>query len=223
VAKRIEQGMVSKVGADVTAGRTPSSKGLPTVLLRLAVRRVQIISVVLLIGMFVGWFLTNLFQGQLAYEFQRVGQWGPAVFIIAASFAMLGLARLSRVSPAKVLAIALVYEVAISWGMAFSTHYDAFRNMQASVMDSDVVGLSSVALWMVFFTVMVPAQPGRALVALLLSAASVPVVYLLEVRAGRAPVLDAGAVWLIFAGPQFVAAGLAYITARAVYRLGRDG
>jgi hypothetical protein len=222
VAKRIEQGMVSKVGADVTAGRTPSSKGLPTVLLRLAVRRVQIISVVLLIGMFVGWFLTNLFQGQLAYEFQRVGQWGPAVFIIAASFAMLGLARLSRVSPAKVLAIALVYEVAISWGMAFSTHYDAFRNMQASVMDSDVVGLSSVALWMVFFTVMVPAQPGRALVALLLSAASVPVVYLLEVRAGRAPVLDAGAVWLIFAGPQFVAAGLAYITARAVYRLGRD-
>jgi serine/threonine-protein kinase len=222
VTDRIEHETISKVGADVATGGTPSSKDLPPSLLRLAVRRVQIICGVILILMFIGWFLTNLLEGQLTHEFKRVGEWGPAVFIIASSFAMFGLARANRIPPSKVLGIALVYEVAISWGIAFSEYYDTFQNMPANLMESDLVGLTTVALWIVFFTVMVPAPPGRALVALLLSAISVPVVYVLEVRAGRAPYLDAGAVWMIFAGPHFVAVGLAYISARAIYRLGRD-
>ena len=69
---------------------------------------------------------------------------------------------------------------------------------------------------------MVPAQPRRALIALLLSGMSVPVVYMLEVRAGRAPALDFGGIWLIFAGPYAVTAGLAYISSRTIYRLGRE-
>ncbi|MEJ2240461.1 MAG: hypothetical protein P8X82_19390, partial [Gemmatimonadales bacterium] len=218
----VDPATISKFSTDAVTGGTPSSKGLPPSLLRLAVRRVQIMSGVILILMFIGWFLTNLLEGDLAAEFQRVGEWGPAVFLIAASLAMLGLARVNRIPPPKVLVIALVFEVAISWGIAFSEYYDTFQNMSANLMESDLVGLTSVALWIVFFTVMVPVQPGRALVAMVLSAVSVPVVYLLEVRAGRAPVLDAGAIWLIFAGPHFVAVGLAYISARAIYRLGRD-
>jgi serine/threonine-protein kinase len=219
---RIEHETISKVGADVATGQTPSAKGLPPVLLRLAVRRVQILAAVLLLGQFFGWFLTNLLEGDLPAEFQRVGQWGPAIFIITASFVMLGLARFSRISPATVLVTALVYEVSISWGITFSVYYDAFRNVPANLMEADVVGLTAVAIWMMFFTVMVPAQPGRALFALVLSALSVPVVYLLEVKAGRAPALGPDEVWLIFAGPHMFAAGLAYITARAIYRLGRD-
>jgi serine/threonine-protein kinase len=215
-------GMISKFSSEAGSGRTPSTKGLPPVLLRLAVRRVRVISVVFLIIFFFGWFLTNLFEGQLAGEFQRVGEWGPALFMIAASLAMLVLARVSRIQAATVLVIALVYQVAMSWGIAFSVYYDTFQNMPASLMESDLVGLTTVALWMMFFTVMVPAQPGRALAALLLSAISVPVVYLLEVRAGRAPALDAGALWLIFAGPHLLAAGLTYVSARAIYRLGQD-
>jgi hypothetical protein len=222
VTDNVDPATISKFSTDAVTGGTPSSKGLPPSLLRLAVRRVQIMSGVILILMFIGWFLTNLLEGDLAAEFQRVGEWGPAVFLIAASLAMLGLARVNRIPPPKVLVIALVFEVAISWGIAFSEYYDTFQNMSANLMESDLVGLTSVALWIVFFTVMVPVQPGRALVAMVLSAVSVPVVYLLEVRAGRAPVLDAGAIWLIFAGPHFVAVGLAYISARAIYRLGRD-
>jgi serine/threonine-protein kinase len=214
--------ILSKVGADREPGATPSGRTLPPVLLRLAVRRVQIIGVILLALMFVGWFLTNLFEGELAYEFQRVGEWGPAVFIIAASLAMLALARLPRVAPSTVVATALVYEVAISYGVAFSTYWDTFGNLTADVMESDIVGFSTVALWMLFFTVMVPARPRRALVALLLSATAIPVVYLLEVRAGRAPALDAGAFSVIFVGPYIVTAGVAYIAARAIYRLGQD-
>ncbi|UCD24295.1 MAG: serine/threonine protein kinase [Gemmatimonadota bacterium] len=188
----------------------------------MAVRRVQILTIVILIGLFFGWIVTNFFEGQLADEFRRVGEWGPGIFMIASSLVMLGLAKSGKLAPSAVLLIALVYEVAISWGMAFSVYFDAFQNIPASLMESDVVGLTTVALWMMFFTVMVPAQPGRALAALLLSAISIPVVYLLEVRAGRAPVLDAGALWLIFAGPHLFAAGLAYISARVIYRLGGE-
>jgi tRNA A-37 threonylcarbamoyl transferase component Bud32/uncharacterized protein (DUF486 family) len=222
VTDKVEQVTISKVGTGPVTGGTPSSKGLPPSLLRLAVRRVQIICGVILILMFIGWFITNLLEGQLGHEFQRAGEWGPAAFIIATSFAMLAVARYGRIPPTKVLAIALVYEVAISWGIAFSEYYDTFQNIPASLMESDLVGLTTVSLWMMFFTVMLPAPPGRALIALLLSAISVPVVYLLEVRAGRAPYLNAGAIWMIFAGPHFVAVGVAYVSARAIYRLGRD-
>ncbi len=213
---------LSKVGADQAPGATPSSRTLPPVLLRLAVRRVQIIAVVMLGLMFFSWFLTNLFEGELGMEFQRLGEWGPAVFIIAASLAMLALARLPSVAATTVVTTALVYEVAISYGIAASTYFDAFGGMRPDLMESDVIGLSGVALWMLFFTVMVPARPRRVLAAVLLSATAIPVVYLLEVRAGRAPALDVGALWLIFIGPHFVTAGLAYAAAQAIYRLGQD-
>jgi eukaryotic-like serine/threonine-protein kinase len=73
-----------------------------------------------------------------------------------------------------------------------------------------------------FFTVMVPAQPRRALLALFLTALSIPTVYLLEVRAGRAPVLGAGTIWEVFVGPYFIVMGMSYVAARIIYRLGQD-
>jgi serine/threonine-protein kinase len=214
--------LLSKAGLEPPPGRAASAKTLPPVLLRLAVRRVQLLAVVILGLMFFGWFLTNLLEGELGLEFQRLGEWGPAVFIIAASIAMLALARLSRGAPHTVVTIALVYEVAISYGITASTYWDAFGGMTPSLMDSDVVGLCGVALWMLFFTVMVPARPRQALTAVLLSATAVPVVYLLEVRGGRAPALDAWSFWMIFVGPYFTTAVLAYISSRVIYRLGQD-
>jgi serine/threonine-protein kinase len=94
--------------------------------------------------------------------------------------------------------------------------------MPAYLMESDVVGLTGVALWMLVLTVLVPTQPGRALVALLLSSSAVPIVYLLEVRADRAPALDGIQFFLVFVGPYLFVAGLAYVSARVVYRLGQD-
>jgi serine/threonine-protein kinase len=129
---------------------------------------------------------------------------------------------MSRVATATIAATTLVYEVAISWGIAFSTYWDTFGNMTPLQIEADVVGFTSVAIWMMFFTVMVPAQPRRALAALLLSAAAIPAVYLLEVRAGRAPVLSAGETWFVFVGPYLLVAGLAYLAARTIYRLGQD-
>ena len=212
--------LLTKAGA--APGRTPTTAGLPPVLARLAVKRVQILALVMLVLMLTGWVFENTLQGEMWGELEQFGEWGAPVFMIVASIAMLVMARLRRVTTAAVLAASLVYEVAMSWGIVFSEYWGAFRNTPAAIMSSDTVGLCTVALWMVFYTVVVPAEPRRAAGALLLSAAAVPVVYWLEVRGGRAPWMPFGDFYWLFIGPYLGTAIISYIAARIVYSLGQD-
>jgi serine/threonine-protein kinase len=216
------QMLLSKAGPVGASGGRRTGRDLPPVLLRLAVRRVQIVALVIVVTMLLGWVLTNIVEGEILAEFARLGEWAPPVFLLATSGGMLVLARWSAVRPSTLVTVALAYQVAVSFGIAFSSYWDTFARMPVYLMESDVVGLTGVALWMLVFTVLVPAQPGRALVALLLSSSAVPIVYLLEVRAGRAPTLAAVPFFLVFVGPYLSVAGLAYVAARVVYRLGQD-
>jgi serine/threonine-protein kinase len=186
------------------------------------VQRVQVLALVILGALLLGWILSNLIEGQLDEEFERFGEWGPPVFMMVTSLGMIGLARWSHERPASVVAWALVYEVAMSFASAFSTYYDTFAQVPAYLMETDVIGFSTVALWMLGFTVLVPSEPRRALVALLLSASAVPLVYVLEVRAGRAPALGAVQFGLVFVAPYWTVAAIAYLFARVIYRLGQD-
>ncbi|MDH5196741.1 MAG: protein kinase [Gemmatimonadota bacterium] len=214
--------LLSKATSPTASAERVASRGLPPVLLRLAVRRVQVVALVVLIAMLLGWVLGNLIEGEFGAEFQRVGEWWPPVFMIGTSVVMIVLARWTRMPPETLVNAALVYEVAVSFAIAFSTYWDTFTGMPVILMETDVVGFQFVALWMLMFTVLVPSQPRRALVALLLSATAIPVVYVLEVHAGRAPYLGPVDLWLVFIGPYFGVAGLAYISAKVIYRLGQD-
>ncbi|MDH3292421.1 MAG: serine/threonine protein kinase [Gemmatimonadota bacterium] len=212
-----EQLLLSRAGV----GPVPS-RSLPPVLLQLAVSRVRILALVLLVIELVGWLLTNWLEGDLPSEFDYVQQWGPPTFVIVVSLVMFALTRMPRVPPTRVVQAALGYEVAVSYAIVLSSYWWAFAEVPAVAVNADVVGFSGAALWMLFFTVMVPVRPTHALVALLLSATAVPIVYLLEVNGGRAPPLDAGAFFFVFVGPYLAVAGLAYISARSIYRLGQD-
>jgi serine/threonine-protein kinase len=214
--------LLSKASVEAAPGRTPSTGGLPPVLAKLAVKRVRVLAIVVLWIMATGWILENVLQGDIQSDLRYFGEWGAPVFMIVASIVMIVLARMPRVSVESVLIAALVYEVAMSWGIVLSSYWGAFQGMPASGMTEDIVGLTGVALWMLFFTVVVPTAPRRAAAALVLSAAAVPVIYLLEVRAGRAPSLPAGEFFWIFVSPYLGVCILAYITARIVYRLGQD-
>jgi serine/threonine-protein kinase len=209
--------LLSKAGV----GSVPS-RGLPPVLLQLAVKRVRILALVLLVIELVGWFLTNLLEGDLPSEFQYVQQWGPPIFVIVVSLVMVALTRMSRVPPTFVVRAALGYEVVVSFAIVLSSYWWAFAEVPAVAINADVVGFSGAALWMLFFTVMVPVRPGHALVALVVSATAVPIIYLLEVNGGRAPPLDVGSFFFVFIGPYLAVAGLAYVAARSIYRLGQD-
>jgi hypothetical protein len=213
---------LSKATAPAVSSDRVVSRSLPPVLLRLAVKRVQVVAFVILGALFFGWFLGNLAEGEFLMEFARVGEWGPPVFMIVASLGMISLARWGRLPAPSLVSAALAYEVATSFAIAVSEYYDTFAGMPVVFMERDVVGFTTVALWMLAFTVIVPSQPRRALVALLLSATAVPVVYLLEVHAGRAPALGAMRFWLVFVLPYVGVAAVAYLAARVIYRLGQD-
>jgi serine/threonine-protein kinase len=217
-----DQLFLSKFGGEPPSRRRSTGRELPPVLLRLAVRRVQAVAVFVLVAMLLGWILANLLEGDLLDEFRRAGEWVPPTFMIVASVTMIAVARWSRVPAPTLITVALAYEVAVSYAMVASSMWDTYAALPAHVMEPDVVGFSGVALWMLVFTVVVPSKPRHALVALLLCSAAAPLMYLYEVNAGRAPVLDAGRYFLTFVGPYLSVAILAYISARIVYRLGQD-
>ena len=74
-------------------------------------------------------------------------------------------------------------------GVAAGTYIDTFGGLETSFFTFDRIGTSFVGLWMLFFSVLVPARPREALMALLASGATVPLVYLVQVPLGAAPAL----------------------------------
>jgi serine/threonine-protein kinase len=108
----------------------------------------------------------------------------------------------------------------ISFGIAAGSYLGAFEGVGADDVSFDRIGLTFVAPWMLLFSVIVPAPPRQALVALLVSATAVPLVYLVQVPSRLAPPLPVGTFGLIFVLPYLVVAWMSYVAARIVNQLG---
>jgi eukaryotic-like serine/threonine-protein kinase len=191
-------------------------------LLHGAVRRLQLIAVIAFAVQLVVALAVNLVQGTLADEFTTVLQWGFPVGVIAASLALLLVIRTKRLAPTTTLRLGLIYQVLISFGIAGGSYFDTFNGMAADAISFDLIGITFVAPWMLSFSVLVPTRPREALVALLGSAAAVPLVYLAQVPAGLAPAVPTSTFALVFVFPYVVTAGLAYIAARIIHHLGKE-
>ncbi|MDH3455879.1 MAG: serine/threonine protein kinase [Gemmatimonadota bacterium] len=208
---------------DETSRQRSVSAGLPPALVRRAVRRIRFVALLVLVMMFFGWFLTNLIEGDLPSEFTRPMQWGPNILIVVASLMMvMVVGRWGTSTPQRVITLGLVYEVVVSFGGAFGQYWDSLSGLPLWVMNSDIVGIAPIALWIIFFTVLVPARPRQALAALIAAASAVPISYLIMVQFNNAPSLDALNFVFIFVGPYVVVVLLAYLASRIIYRLGQD-
>lgn len=194
----------------------------PPLLLQQSVRRVRAAALLTLGVMAVAWFLQGAVEGFLWEEFQQLGEWGPPVLTILASALMYVVGRSQRIPARTILRIALVYEVAVSFGLVFTQYWGAFAGFSADQVRSDTVGFSSVAVWMLVFTVLVPVRPRHAVIALLLSAAATPATYAIVASAGAAPALPPGHFFWSLIFPYLVVAGIAYVMARIIYRMGQE-
>jgi serine/threonine-protein kinase len=203
-----------------TRGR--STTGLPVSLARQASKRLQAVCVALIAVLAIGWLGVNWIEGQLPHEFSDPMQYGPGVTMLAASLLVLGLARNSRLSAAVVIRLGLVYQVIISFCIAFSQYWGAFDGVGTEQVTGDVVGLSAVAMWMMFFSVIVPARPRQALIALTLSASAVPMTIALLARSGGTPALGPQQFVFVFVLPYAIALAMSYIAARIIYGLGKE-
>ncbi len=199
-----------------------STAGLPLSLLRKASRRLQAVSISVVVLVASGWLAGNWIEGELAAEFQTPLQWASPMTLLVASLVTFGLARSSWLTPPAVVIVGLVYEVVVSFSIPLGQYWSTFAGIEAQYISGDLVGLSPVAIWMLFFTVLVPAKPRHALIALTLSASAVPITIGLLARFGNAPVLPPMDFAFVFVLPYVPIIVLSYIAARIIYGLGTD-
>jgi serine/threonine-protein kinase len=136
------------------------------------------------------------------------------VFVVL-SLGMWALARSGRVAPETLLDVALVYEVVGAVGIDIGIVW-----VPAGTSPELLTMLSWTAVWIVVFPLLVPATPGKTLVAALIAASMKPLFVLIVIARG-APAPAPGTMLLI-AFPNFVCALLAYTASRVVYGLGRE-
>ena len=199
-----------------------STPGLPLSVLRDASKRLQIICVVLFVTLAFTWLGANWTEGQLAGEFSNPFQWVPGVTMMAASLVVFLSVRSARLSPAAVIVVGLVFQVVVSFCIPLSHMYGAYYGLEAQRLTSDLIGLSSVAVWILFFTVVFPSPPRQALIALALSGTAVPVTAALLIRYGDIPALPTGQFVGLFVIPYVLVVAFAYMAARIIYGLGRN-
>ncbi len=210
-------------GWQTPPGHTSRSKtGLPLTLLRQSSKRLQAVTLTVVALLATGWLATNFIEGELASEFQVPLEWLPPTVMLLSSLIVFGLARSSWLTPTGVITVGLVYEVIISFCIPVSSYYGTFGGLAPHLITSDLVGVSPVALWMLFFTVLVPSKPRHALIALTLSGSSVPITVGLLTRFGDAPALSGMNFIFVFVFPYVTTIIVSYIAARIIYRLGTD-
>jgi serine/threonine-protein kinase len=198
----------------------PTDQQVASHLVVQAARRLEIVSTVALVSVLLFWLLVNFLEGELANEFGSLQQWAPPIGALTSSAAMLLIARSRRWSSATLIRIGLVYEVVMSVSVTCGTYLVAFQGMDAAFFSTDRIGVNAVVPWTMFFTVLVPARPRDALVALVISNAFVPLLYLQQVQAGSAPALSLGQFLPVFVLPYTANIVLAYVAARVVHSLG---
>jgi serine/threonine-protein kinase len=185
-----------------------------------AVHRLEVVCIAATVSLLVLWLGANAALGRLDDEFRSVHQWFPPTAAIAVSLLVLAVARSGRLRAPTLVRVGLVYQVAMSFAIACGSYLGAFEGVTASDLTADRAGVTYVVPWTLFFTVLVPARPREALLALIASGCAVPLVYLGEVRAGAAPALTASEFALIFVLPYVANTAFAYIAARLVHQLG---
>ena len=198
------------------------SSAVPSLLLRQGARRVPLVAWTFIVLQIVGWVLPNAARGAFFEEFTRVWDWTPPIAGIVASVALIVAAKVFQGQSYAIIRLSLFYQVVTSYAITFSQYWDTFSGYPPGQIDGDAVGLTAVAVWLLFFTVLVPARPTHALMALLCSASAPGVVYLLSTTVGDAPVLESQHFFFVFVFPYLLVAACAYTGAHIIYRLGQE-
>ncbi len=204
------------------AEQLPRTETFPPLLLQQSVRRVRLLALITLGLVLIIWVVKGTIDGTFFYDLGRFSQWAPPTLILLVSLLMYLAAHASRLPARTILNLALVYEVAVSFGIAFGQYWGAFGRLAADQISGDVVSLSAVAIWMLCFAVFVPVRPRDAVIALLGSAAATPVTYAVISRLGDAPTLGPGQFFWVFVFPYLIVAGTAYVMVRIIYGLGQE-
>jgi hypothetical protein len=215
---------------DVTLFRSDSSpsrerelsSALPADLLDQVRSRVRLLALFLMIGLaidpvlyFSGFGAAAFIGVQLPSDYLRrlPFQWGN-LGAIAASATMWAATRHRALTPSRLLTLGLVYEVVICFVIAFLTIWEYYLVMHHLPM------MTWVHAVVILFPVILPGPPRRMLIAAISAEAMTPLALMLLDVWNIVPVTSDGIVGALTQGAFSV--GLAYMSARVVYGLGRE-
>ncbi len=198
-------------------GSSGPSGGLPADLVEKAGRRLGIAALA-----YAGAYAAAYASGRLSSSWADV--WGDMSFpqvadfwsagFIAMALGMFLFAKSGRVRGLQLMEIGLLFEVAGAIGIDFFLVYGRWP------ADQQVMGISWVCVWIVFFPLIVPSTPGKTLLASLLAASATPILYLIGTANGGPPLGPSAAGQYII--PNYICAFLAVVSARVLYRMGSD-
>ncbi len=197
--------------------RRSSSWTLPPDLREEAARRVRAVALLYAAAYFATGILPLLLTAEgRAMLLGRTIHWLPATVSIADALLLAWLVRSPRFSPQTKLFFGLAFEVLGSYGIAAAEYHDIASPILYREHGQGDFGLSWVTVWVMLFTIVVPAPPRLALLSGALSLSAVPVMYLLGGNVAQTPL----GFFLRLVLPCLVVLLISYVGARVVYGLG---
>jgi eukaryotic-like serine/threonine-protein kinase len=203
------------VGRDSRPGRT-----LPPDLREQVARRLRLVALTYSLAFFCADLVPPLAMGEIGMRFASPGHWVPTVASIVMGLLVAGLVSRARMSWEAKLNIGLVFEVASSYGIALA-QYHFLPGVARTPVVLYVLSPSWVAIWMIVFSIVVPAPPRKALLALIASASAPPVVIWFALHnAGLSYLSPPPTFFFQHIFPYMICVALGYVGARIVYTLG---
>jgi serine/threonine-protein kinase len=199
-----------------------SSPGLPADLREQATGRLRVIAITYAAVFFFADFFPAFVTYGVASTFHNPHEWLPGSLSIVGALLFAALVSSPRLRWETKVNLGLVFEVLASFGIAFSM-YGSPPGANVPEMVYHVLSPSWVGIWMLFYAIVVPAPPGRALLALIASASAPPLLIASTLhRAGLWPHWTSGMFFFMHVFPYMLCVGMAWLGARVVFRLGAD-
>src|SRR5262249_33608174 len=144
----------------------PASRALPTDLRKQATTRLSVTAIIYSTAFFLADLFAPLVGGEILTRFQKPERWVPSVLSILGGLGFAALASSRRVRWGARVNLGLVFRVRASYGIALAMYLE-LPDQTPPPMVYHVLSPSWVAIWMLFYAIVVPAPPGRALLALI--------------------------------------------------------
>ncbi len=165
--------------------------------------------------------LTSLLnERSRAIYFSLPELWLPAALSIGAGLAMAAITGLASLSTRARTLAGLAFEVFSSVGIAAAEYHHISSPIVYGQYGAGGFGLSWVAVWVMLFSVAVPAPTRVAVIVAALSLATVPASYALNTALGMNVPLRGEQFFFNLVFPYLIVLLMAYVGARVVSRLG---
>jgi serine/threonine-protein kinase len=185
---------------------------MPVELLREAARRLRDTAIVLCIALVVGIVLNNLVEVFGWHHYANLALKNTVAAGLAAVSALVGwVAHHRPLTPRRLLALSLGYEVWVALNISVSDH------LAPLVADVPLGNVSWLCVWIVIFPLLVAAPPRWAFVASFASASTWPLAHVVWVAAGNSPA--PAPLLLLNTAEGYLAVALAMVTSFVVRRL----